>query len=268
MKLSAKQFGYLSRAPRSDAAHRHPPSPPHKAMWNKMVKLGLLERSPNGQAYRLTPDGEEAMARFPDTLAEATRRTLVDAIERPRETRTDAPGFQTLVDAQLVYYASGNRFVVIDRARKIAADRGWLTAPGARLSPELRHEIALAGPGMPSDVTIEQVECLYFYDQALIVLARVNGDLHYGHIAEMNDHDEVWMYVPVTDTDAAAIRANEAALRNVLAEASQVLVIRKENDGSPGLAWSITGADLPEKWLPKADVTLAPKPEDLSFSPS
>lgn len=258
MKLSAKQFGYLLRAPRSSRPFGYPPSTPHKAMWNKMVKIGLLDVSADGKAYRMTAVCEEVMAQFPASLSETTRNTLIDVIKHPRQVSADAPGLRTLIETQLVYYDRNDQIYACDQARSIACNMGWIS----QFSIQLQQVIDLASPGRPMDSVIEQVESLYYYDQDLIVLANVNGALHYGHMVEMNDHDHVWMYAAVTDAEAETIKANETPLRRIFAEADHVLVVRKTGDGFD-LAWSVAGGDLPEDWLPEADVYLAPKSEGV-----
>jgi hypothetical protein len=110
--------------------------------------------------------------------------------------------------------------------------------------------------GAPVTVeAIEIVEPLYSCDGPSIVLAALDGALHYGHSVERTDTHEVFVYVPVDARMAEAIRNDDVDLRDVLLGSDRAIVAAFDQAD----AWTsrlTTGADLPGYWLPDPMIRL------------
>jgi len=114
--------------------------------------------------------------------------------------------------------------------------------------------------GEPSDIQIlVEKECLYYYDGPLIMLAEVDGRLHYGHMVVPEADREIWMLAPIDEETAEAIRRNRATLRGVLTKPGDVLVAIKTYEDGAWSARRVQGSDLPDGWLPEAGHTLSPR---------
>lgn len=114
--------------------------------------------------------------------------------------------------------------------------------------------------GEPFNISsVVELDCLYYYDGPLIMLAEVDGRLHYGHIVVPEADREIWMLAPIEATTAKAIRGNLIPLRDVLTKSGDVLVATKIHADGAWTARRARGANLPDEWLPEAGYTLSPR---------
>ena len=123
--LSAKQIGYLRYVPVSTSEFRLPPSPPAKAMWNKLAIAGFVEATLVDRAakYRMTAVGEAAIQRFDANLSPSIIAILRRIDAGDTKGIASMRGISTAIDADLVRILPRSlAYVLTNAGRAVLAD--------------------------------------------------------------------------------------------------------------------------------------------------
>ncbi|MBK6431242.1 MAG: DUF6575 domain-containing protein [Anaerolineae bacterium] len=101
---------------------------------------------------------------------------------------------------------------------------------------------------------IELLETYEFYDRPLLFACRnKQGILFIAVLADENDTNETWLYVPLTDRRLSQIRAGLLDLHDAfeIAEDGEVLIVSVfHGDGRPISVDIIAANSIPQAWLP------------------